>query len=245
MARDDGGAAGTVIVAFVLGALTGAAVALLMAPASGEETRRILAEKAREGRQRASEAARQGREFVNRQKDTISTAIERGRDAYEQARDAAAPPAGGPAETLCEQRLVRPVPRRHRGGDAGDGAGPGWRDDCGAAARAAGAAGDSDRCSRTCGRSSRARNAIAEEASRTVALATAQAQKVDRLVTDLSQRVDETAAVLQEAIITPAREGLAIVAARQGRPSRRCAACADSVRRNGRHAEEEDPLFIG
>ena len=56
-------------------------------------------------------------------------------------------------------------------------------------------------------------NAIADEASRTVALATAQAQKVDRLMTDLSRRVDETAAVLQEAIITPAREGLAIVAA--------------------------------
>ena len=49
MARDDGGAAGTVVVAFVLGALTGAAVALLLAPATGEETRRILSEKAKEG----------------------------------------------------------------------------------------------------------------------------------------------------------------------------------------------------
>jgi gas vesicle protein len=100
MARDDGGAAGTVVVAFVLGAITGAAVALLMAPASGEETRRVLAEKAREGKQRASEAARQGREFVNRQKDTISTAIERGRDAYEQARSGANRPAAGGGETL-------------------------------------------------------------------------------------------------------------------------------------------------
>ena len=35
---------------------------------------------------------------------------------------------------------------------------------------------------------------IAEEASKTVALATVQAQKVDRLITDLSQRVDETVA---------------------------------------------------
>jgi hypothetical protein len=87
-------------------------------------------------------------------------------------------------------------------------------------------------------------NVMADEASRTVALATAQAQKVDRVVTDLSRRVEETAAVLQEAIITPAREGMAIVAAvraglgalrgwRDLRPSTR------------RAAEEEDPLFIG
>jgi gas vesicle protein len=96
MARDDGGAAGTVIVAFVLGAVAGAAVALLMAPATGEETRRALAEKAREGRQRATEAARQGREFVNRQKDNISSAVERGREAYEQARSGAVRPATGP-----------------------------------------------------------------------------------------------------------------------------------------------------
>jgi hypothetical protein len=40
-------------------------------------------------------------------------------------------------------------------------------------------------------------NALADEASRTVALATAQAQKVDRVVTDLSRRVEETAGVLQ------------------------------------------------
>ena len=72
MSRDDGGAAGTVVVAFVLGAITGAAVALLLAPASGEETRRILGEKAKEGREKATDAARQGREFLNRQRDTIA-----------------------------------------------------------------------------------------------------------------------------------------------------------------------------
>ncbi len=96
MARDDGGAAGTMIVAFVLGALTGAAVALLLAPASGEETRRMLSEKAREGRDKASDAARQGREFLNRQRDTLSSAIERGREAYNQARGGPQPgPLGG------------------------------------------------------------------------------------------------------------------------------------------------------
>ena len=96
MARDDGGAAGVVVVAFVLGAVTGAAVALLLAPASGEEVRRILGEKARDGRERATEAARQGREFINRQRDTIASAIDRGREAYEQARTGAGvpPPEG-------------------------------------------------------------------------------------------------------------------------------------------------------
>src|SRR5262245_4786063 len=94
MARDDGGAAGTIIVAFVLGAVTGAAVALLLAPQSGEETRRILADKAREGRDKANEAARQGRDFVNRSRETLSSAIERGREAYEQARGKSAPGGG-------------------------------------------------------------------------------------------------------------------------------------------------------
>lgn len=87
-------------------------------------------------------------------------------------------------------------------------------------------------------------NAIAEDASRTVALATVQAQKIDRLVTDLSGRVEETAALLQEAIVTPAREGLAIVAAiRAGLGALR--GLRESDPHSRRPAEEEDPLFIG
>lgn len=99
MARDDGGA-GTVVIAFVLGAVTGAAVALLMAPTTGEETRRMLAERARDGRERASEAARQARDFAARQKQTLNTAIERGREAYEQARSGATGPMTGGGEGL-------------------------------------------------------------------------------------------------------------------------------------------------
>ena len=87
-------------------------------------------------------------------------------------------------------------------------------------------------------------HAIAEEASRTVALATAQAQKVDRVVTDLSRRVEETAALLQDAIVRPAREGMAVVAAiKAGLSALR--GLRDLHPRNGRHADEEDPLFIG
>jgi hypothetical protein len=87
-------------------------------------------------------------------------------------------------------------------------------------------------------------NAIAEEASRTVALASTQAQKLDRLVTDLSRRVEDTAAILQEAIVTPAREGMAIFAAiKAGLGALR--GLRNLGPRDGRHADEEDPLFIG
>jgi gas vesicle protein len=72
--------------AFVLGALAGAAIALLYAPAAGEETRRKLAEKAREGRKRAESMVREGQEAFNRHRDNIGQAFERGREGFEQAR---------------------------------------------------------------------------------------------------------------------------------------------------------------
>jgi len=77
---------GPVLMAFVLGAAAGAALALLYAPATGEETRRKIREKAREGRDKAEAVARDGREFLNRQRENLGAAVERGRDAFEQAR---------------------------------------------------------------------------------------------------------------------------------------------------------------
>jgi gas vesicle protein len=90
MSRDSGAGAGSVVLAFLVGAVAGAAVALLYAPATGRETRELLGEKAREGRDRANEAAARGREAMNRGRDTVANAIERGREAYQQARSAAA-----------------------------------------------------------------------------------------------------------------------------------------------------------
>jgi gas vesicle protein len=75
-----------VLLAFVLGAVSGAAVALLYAPASGKETRDYLGEKAREGRERAAAAAEKGRDLVQQGRETLTTAIDRGREAYQQAR---------------------------------------------------------------------------------------------------------------------------------------------------------------
>lgn len=89
MSEDRG--TGGVLVAFMLGAIAGAAVALMIAPASGEETRRKLGERAREGRDKAADAARQGREFIRSQREGLTSAFERGKEAFDQAR--------GPKET--------------------------------------------------------------------------------------------------------------------------------------------------
>jgi gas vesicle protein len=86
MASNGTSGGGAVFAAFALGAVVGAAVALLYAPATGDETRRKLIEKAKEGRERAEAAAREGREFLNRQRETIKEVVDRGRDAFEQAR---------------------------------------------------------------------------------------------------------------------------------------------------------------
>jgi len=86
MAKDEGSAAGSVLLAFIIGAIGGAALALLYAPTSGDETRKYLGQKAREGRDRAADAVEKGREVAKEGRETLAHAIERGRDAYKQAR---------------------------------------------------------------------------------------------------------------------------------------------------------------
>lgn len=86
MAKDDGGGAGSILLAFLLGAVSGAAVALLYAPAAGRDTREYLGDKARESRERAADAAAKGRDIVTQGRETLATAIEKGKEAYQQAR---------------------------------------------------------------------------------------------------------------------------------------------------------------
>ena len=87
-------------------------------------------------------------------------------------------------------------------------------------------------------------NAIAEDAQRAAALAAVQAERVDAVMAGLSRRVDETAGALQEALIRPAREGLAIMAGLKAGfellRGRRAASPGGAGR-----LEEEDALFIG
>jgi gas vesicle protein len=87
MASRDGNASGTVLLAFAIGALAGAAVALLYAPATGEETRRRLAQRAQAARDRAEALARDGKQFVERHRETIDEVIDRGREAFDRVKE--------------------------------------------------------------------------------------------------------------------------------------------------------------
>jgi hypothetical protein len=87
-------------------------------------------------------------------------------------------------------------------------------------------------------------NAIAQDAARVTALATTQAEKVDRLVTDLSVRIEQTANTVQDAVLKPLRDGAAMLAGVR--------AAIDVFRDVGgrrgagrTRPEEEDALFIG
>lgn len=102
---DDRNAASGIILSFLLGGLTGAALAILFAPRSGKETRELLGEKFREGADKgrevrdkvvgkgreildqASEYVEKQREGITSRKERLATAIEAGRQAYREEKE--------------------------------------------------------------------------------------------------------------------------------------------------------------
>jgi gas vesicle protein len=77
---DHGHGTCTVMMSFLLGGLAGAAVALLMAPQSGEETRRRLGEFRDDVKDRADE-------YLHEAREKVDDAIERGKDMAHDARE--------------------------------------------------------------------------------------------------------------------------------------------------------------
>jgi gas vesicle protein len=80
---------------FVAGLGIGAAVALLFAPQSGEETRKQIAEKAQDGkefvtakgreiRKQAEEFVDQGKDLVNKQKARLADVLESGKQSVRE-----------------------------------------------------------------------------------------------------------------------------------------------------------------
>jgi gas vesicle protein len=89
--------AGSKISFFLVGLGIGALVGILFAPKSGEETREYLAQKADEGREYAQRKAKELREraedlversknVATRQKETLSAAVDAGREAYQREK---------------------------------------------------------------------------------------------------------------------------------------------------------------
>jgi gas vesicle protein len=106
MAYDDhGGGASGVILSFLLGALSGAALAVLFAPRSGRETREMLGDKLRETAERSRRAGEEAlekgrsvaedaagyvdrqREALQKRRDRLAAAVEAGRQAYRDEKE--------------------------------------------------------------------------------------------------------------------------------------------------------------
>ena len=109
--RDDdydddrgGGGASDVILAFLLGGMTGAALALLYAPRTGQETRDMLGERLRETAERGREMKQEvvgrgralvdeatgyvdkGRQTIEQRKERLAAAVDAGRQAFREER---------------------------------------------------------------------------------------------------------------------------------------------------------------
>jgi gas vesicle protein len=67
--------------AFALGGITGAVLALLYAPQSGEETRQIMRDKIRRGAERGRETLREGAEYA---RDKAQQGVEYGRQVAQR-----------------------------------------------------------------------------------------------------------------------------------------------------------------
>lgn len=85
---------------------------------------------------------------------------------------------------------------------------------------------------------------LSSDAARAASVASAQVERASQMLTDLSKRVDETAAAVQSSIVRPAREGFAIF---QGILAALAALRTAAPARPKRPAtaDEEDALFIG
>ncbi len=84
----------------MLGAMIGAATALLLAPRSGVETRKLLLTKAREGAdivanrakavaEKTSDYMGRGKELIQQQLDPLAAALEAGKQAYREEKEKA------------------------------------------------------------------------------------------------------------------------------------------------------------
>jgi hypothetical protein len=87
-------------------------------------------------------------------------------------------------------------------------------------------------------------NAIARDAAQISSMAVGQVERVDRLVTDLTNKIEHTAATVQDTILKPLRDGAALMAGIKAAIMvlRELTSRAGDGRSR---TDEEDALFIG
>lgn len=83
-------------------------------------------------------------------------------------------------------------------------------------------------------------NVIGADAARVSALAVQQAERADQVFSQAARRVDQTLAVVQNAVVAPAREAVALASA-----FRAAISALRAGPRRPKAREEDDPLFIG
>lgn len=86
MSENNGTPVGGFLAAFAIGALAGAGIALLYAPRSGKETRKLIADKGSELKGRATDAIADAKDYIDGKKAEIAAAVEAGKDAMREER---------------------------------------------------------------------------------------------------------------------------------------------------------------
>jgi gas vesicle protein len=95
--QDSGFSTGNVLLSFFIGGLIGAGVALLIAPKTGEETRRMIKELTEDAKEKAEDYVGQvkskattyvekGKDFIEKERSVITKAVEAGKEAYEKEK---------------------------------------------------------------------------------------------------------------------------------------------------------------
>jgi gas vesicle protein len=80
--NNDPARGANVVMGFVLGAVVGAGIALLLAPATGVETRNRIGDAAKKLRQNAGQTVDRARSAVSDLKDDARHAIDAGRESF-------------------------------------------------------------------------------------------------------------------------------------------------------------------
>ena len=84
--KNESTCVGGYLAAFAIGALVGTGAALLYAPRSGKETRKLLVKKGRELKGQATDAIDDAKDFVQGKKAELAAAVEAVKDAMHEER---------------------------------------------------------------------------------------------------------------------------------------------------------------